>query len=566
MRFVLSLCVLGICLFYSGLNKLCLSAEKYPDRWFYASFGLQDDKSMNELIDLIEQAGKKDLNGMLWACGLEYADAWGKIKKDRLAKIKKAAVENKIEIIPIIWSVGYGTMLYKNPNLAASKPVDLEMVAQNGKIVYSPDPIENLNSGMEEIKGNRAVSYYHDRPGIISFMDNEVKHGGKNSIRFENFTADQHGHGRLSKELALKPNRMYCLSIWQKTEQLKGKSIMLQMYRQKGNASICSNRVKIPEDGNTDWTKRKIYFNSGPDGLVRFYARILGGKSGKFWFDDLEITELGLSNPVQRPGTPFIVKNKKDGTLYEMGRDYLLPKYSLKFSAPDQGKIEPILPENSRIKEGTELLVYFYTPVMIGNGQISVCMSEPELYDLFEKSAQVIMKEIAPKKWFLSMDEVRAGGSCEACKNRSLSMAQILGDCITKQFRIIKKVQPNAEVYIWSDMIDPNHNCRDNYCSVEGDLTGAWKYIPKDLIVACWYYQKREASMKFFADNGFRTLGGAYYDTNDLVSCADWLDTCNRTPNCTGIMYTTWQHKYALLSDFCDLVRSKSDPSTSKIK
>ncbi|MDO5580753.1 MAG: hypothetical protein Q4G69_06430 [Planctomycetia bacterium] len=560
MRFHLSLAVFFAGLISLGINNLSFSAEKYPDRWFYASFGLQNEEAADELIELINSAGSKDLNGMLWACGLEHIGSWSPSLKGRLAKIKKAADEKGIEIIPILWSVGYGTMLHRNPNLAASKPVDLEMIAQKGKIVCLPDPIGDLNSGMETIKGKQIVSFYHDRPGTVSFIDNEIKHGGNNSVRFENFSADQHGHGRLSKTLTLKPNRMYCISIWMKTEEIKGGRMMLQMYRQKGGITICSNGIKIPKNGTSDWTQRKIFFNSGPDGLVRFYAGIWGGKSGKFWFDDFELTDLALCNPVQRPGTPLIIKNQEDGTEYEEGRDYLLPKSSLNLGNPVKGKVEPIIPENSRIKEGTKLSVHYYTPVIIGNGQISVCMSEPELYKYFEKSAEALMKELAPKKWFLSMDEIRAGGSCKACKDRNLSMGRILGDCITKQFEIIKKVQPNAEVYIWSDMIDPNHNCRDNYYNVEGDFTGAWKYIPKDLIVACWYYEKREASMKFFAENGFRTFAAAYYDTDNLNSCSDWLDTCNRTPNCTGIMYTTWQHKYALFPGFCDLVREQSKP------
>ena len=47
------------------------------------------------------------------------------------------------------------------------------------------------------------------------------------------------------------------------------------------------------------------------------------------------------------------------------------------------------------------------------------------------------------------------GGSCEACKARKMSMAQILGDCITRQFQIIRGVNPQAEIFIWSDMLDP---------------------------------------------------------------------------------------------------------------
>ena len=53
----------------------------------------------------------------------------------------------------------------------------------------------------------------------------------------------------------------------------------------------------------------------------------------------------------------------------------------------------------------------------------------------------------------------------------------------------------------------------------------------------------------------------AYYDADDLESSRAWLETCNRTPGCTGIMYTTWRDKYKLLAPFGELVRKESAPS-----
>ena len=65
-------------------------------------------------------------------------------------------------------------------------------------------------------------------------------------------------------------------------------------------------------------------------------------------------------------------------------------------------------------------------------------MSEPEVYEIWQKQAELMHKYLAPSKYLLSMDEIRAGGSCQACKQRHLSMAQILGDCITKQVSILR--------------------------------------------------------------------------------------------------------------------------------
>jgi hypothetical protein len=136
-----------------------------------------------------------------------------------------------------------------------------------------------------------------------------------------------------------------------------------------------------------------------------------------------------------------------------------------------------------------------------------------------------------------------------------MTMSRILGDCITKQVEIIRKANPRAEVFIWSDMLDPNHNAHDNYYLVDGDFTGSWNYIPKDLIIVCWYYQKRNESLKFFSSLGFKTLAGAYYDGDTLDNPKGWLEVLNRTSGACGIMYTTWQNKYKLLAPFGELVR-----------
>jgi len=268
----------------------------------------------------------------------------------------------------------------------------------------------------------------------------------------------------------------------------------------------------------------------------------------------LEIEEVGLLNILRRPGTPVAVKNKETGMVYEEGKDFAPikePKLNFKFDH-DSPLIE-ILP-GSRIKDGEHLRVSYYHGMGVNRGQVSVCMSEPKLYELWREQAKLIHKYLAPSKYLLSMDEIRAGGSCDACKSRNMTMAQILGDCITKQAQMIRDVNPDAEIFIWSDMLDPNHNAHDNYYLVDGDFTGSWKYIPKELVIVCWYYNKRNESLKFFSSLGFKTLAGAYYDGDTLDNPKGWLEVLERTPKSCGIMYTTWRNKYELLAPFGDLV------------
>ena len=537
-----------------------LPAPTIQDRWFYVSSNINTDEAADYVVSLVRRAGAVNLNGMLWSTGWDWADEWTEDHIARFERVKAAAEESNVEIIPILWSVGYGTMTGKNPNLAEGLPVrGLPMVAREGRLVFEEEPIKVPGGDMESWKSENAlaISGFQDRPGEVSFRDESVAREGKSSIRFENLDSDKYGHGRLMWELELPAGRVYRASVQLKAEKFIGRPL-LQAYSMDGDQISVGqvNGAKADSDGTVtfDWQKAQVVFRVPADGKIRLYAGVWGGKTGKIWVDDLRVEPIGLVNPLQRPGTPITIASADGKKVYEQGEDWTLPEFRVRPWNLDAEPVEPILPEGSAIKDGDEVRVDFYYPPLVGAPQIGTCMSEPELYERFEKSAEAVVKLLNPQKWFLSMDEIRCAGTCKACKDRGISLAAILADCIAKQRGIIKKARPDADVYIWSDMLDPNHNAHDKYYVCDGDYTGVWDLIPNDLIIACWWYDKREISMKFFSERGFRTLGAAYYDTDDLDGCADWLDVCNRTPGCVGIMYTTWQNKYELMEGFGEML------------
>jgi hypothetical protein len=211
------------------------------------------------------------------------------------------------------------------------------------------------------------------------------------------------------------------------------------------------------------------------------------------------------------------------------------------------------LSPGSRIQEGERLRVSWYHSLAINNGQVSVCMAEPELYEIFDSEAKLLAQRLHPKHVLLNMDEIRMGGTCAACRGRN--MGELLGECITKQTQILRKYMPGVEVLIWSDMLDPNQNAHGNYYLVEGDYNGSWKHIPKDLTIAVWGGEPRAASLKFFADEGFAMLVACYYDADNLKDVKGWLQLAEPTPKVRGLMYTPWQKKYELLPAFGDLLK-----------
>ena len=287
---------------------------------------------------------------------------------------------------------------------------------------------------------------------------------------------------------------------------------------------------------------------------MRIYAGVWGGKAGRFWLDDFKIEEVGLVNVLRRGGTPLVVRDESSGTVYEEGRDFAPiadPKLTFRFD--HAGPAIRLLP-GSRIRDGQALRVSYYHGMAIHDGQVTVCMSEPKLYDIWAKQAELIQKHLAPKRWLLSMDEVRAGGSCEACKARKMSMAQILGDCITKQYDMIRRLNPAGRGVRLVRHARPEPQRPRRLLPGRRRLQRLLAIRAQGPADRLLVHEKRKESLSHFSGLGFKTLAGAYYDGDTLENPKGWMEALDQTPGAMGIMYTTWQNKYELLGPFGDLV------------
>lgn len=547
--------LLTLMLFLALLGSLC-EAKNYPYRWVYVSRSLHGDSDVADIKSIVKTASEHGLNGMVLAAGLDRLGLQPPDYFIRLEQVKRICKQRNVEIIPIVFSVGYGgSVLAHDRNLAAGIPVkDALFIVENRKAHLVADSLVKIvNGGFEEYAGNRLRGYrFHDRPGEVSFIDKDVFKSGEASLRFENFGRYEHGHARVMQEVKVQPHRCYKLTCWVKTDSLQPESSFRISVLSSEGRNLAPWDPRVPS--TTDWRQIVMGFNSLDYDRVRLYVGVWGGRTGRFWVDELKVEEVGLLNVLRRPGTPVTVRSEKTDVTYKEGRDYAAkqdPRLNFRFD--HEPAVIEILP-GSRIKNGQRLCVSYYHGMAINRGQVTACMSEPRVYEIWRKQTRLIHKHLASSKYLLSMDEIRAGGACQACKKRRMTMGQILGDCITKQVRIIRNVNPDAEVLIWSDMLDPNHNAHNNYYLVDGDFTDSWNYIPKDLVIVCWYYRKRNESLKFFSSLDFRTLAGAYYDGDTLDNPRGWLEVLEQTPKACGIMYTTWRNKYELLVPFGDLV------------
>ena len=530
-------------------------AAPYEDRFVWVfGWGLGRDEDVGEISRVLETGAKHGLNGAVISCGLDTLCKKTPEYLHRLDEVRKACEANRIEFIPAIFSVGYGgAALSHDRNLAEGLPVEGAVFGvKGGEARIRPDESVRLaNGGFEEFKGDRLQGFgFHDQPGEIGFRDAQVKHGGESCLRMGNFTANKHGHARVSQEVRVRPRRCYRVSLWVKTEGLQPANAF-RLLALAGKRELAPRTFKLP--ATTDWRKVTTVFNSLNFESVRLYAGLWGGRAGKIWLDDWTLEEVGPLNVLRRPGTPVTVKSEDGAVTFEEGKDYE-PLADPKYRPYDVDRDAPplkVLP-GGRIRDGQGLRVSWYHPMVVHESQVTVCMGEPALYEMFDHEAKLLAERVRPRRVLLNMDEIRMGGTCRACRGRN--MAELLGECVTKQVAALRRHIPGVEVYIWSDMLDPNHNAHGDYYLVEGDYTGSWERVPKDLIMAVWGGEPREKNLKFFSGLGFRTLGACYYDADDLEQVKGWLELGRRTPGVRGFMYTPWQKKYALLPAFGDLL------------
>ena len=256
-------------------------AKVYPCRWVFVSNSLRLEKDVNEVERIVRIASEHGLNGMVLTAGLDYLDLQPAEYLGRLAKVKATCDKLGVEIIPCIFSIGYGgALLVYNRNLAAGIPVrDAPFVVKNGEAHLDPDrAVRIVNGGFEEYDGDRLKGYgFHDKPGDVSFVDSTVFHGGKASLRFEGFGRYEHGHGRVMQQVAVQPGRCYRVSCWVKTEGFQPADYFRVLVLGEDGRELAFYLPGAVPPG--PWRRIVMGFNSLDRDTVNIYAGVWEGKA-----------------------------------------------------------------------------------------------------------------------------------------------------------------------------------------------------------------------------------------------------------------------------------------------
>jgi len=305
----------------ASLKALALDNPKiYPLRWVYVSTGLHDDKELERVEGIARTASGHGLNGMLLSAGFDQMDLKPPEFLQRLTDLKKTCDKLKVEIIPLGFSVGYGSgILAHNRNLAAGLPVRRALfVASENEAHFVPDsPAKLLNGGFEEQSG--IVPKGFSVHGQSVSIDTAVFHSGKASVRFSDFSGAS-GETYLAQELRTAPYRCYRLRCWVKTEDVSPETRFHFWAIAPDGRDL--SYLEHPLPATSDWSRVDWAFNSWYADRVSFRVGIADGKARNVWVDDVTVEEVGLINVLRRPGTPVVVQNERTGEIYEEGRDY----------------------------------------------------------------------------------------------------------------------------------------------------------------------------------------------------------------------------------------------------
>jgi hypothetical protein len=543
----------------SPVSMAGAGAPRFADRWVWVMSNLLVDQQAEFVSGLIERAAGAGYTGIVLAdYKLNFLDRMPPSYFKNVARVQAAAAKHQMEIIPCVFPIGYSNGLLANDvNLAEGLPVqDAPFVVKDRVAVAIPDPAAHLrNGGFEETNGDVFLGFgYQDEPGKVTFADRSVVHSGKVSCRMENIKDS--GIRRVIQRVRVRPHACYRIHCWVKSRDLHPSGFTLLAL---GKRPLTYHEVHLQP--TQDWTQVECVFNSLAETEIGVYAGQWSGGSGTLWLDDLALEELSLVNVLRRPGCPLTVAGADGQQDYEEVKDFEPVRDKLLGMTPWEGEYKFDQPgatlrltPHSGIRDGDRLRVSWYHPVIINEGAVACCLTEPKLYDVLRDQARRVNELLKPKTIFMSHDELRVAGWCHSCRATGKTPGELLADNVRRCTAIIKEINPSARVVVWSDMFDPHHNAVNDYYLVNGTLAGSWNGLSPDIMIANWNGGKTSASLKWFADRGHIQLFAGYYDS-DLSSFGKFLHDAQGIPRVTGFMYTTWQTKYGELEAFGKAMR-----------
>jgi len=133
-----------------------IPAAALPHRWVYVVRNLRTDRDLDEIRQIARIASAHGLNGLVLSGGLDRLEQQPADYLERVRQVKAICAQFHLELIPQIFSAGYGgNVLSFDKNLAEGIGVTAaSYVVRNGEARIEPDPgLQLVNPDLEDYKG-----------------------------------------------------------------------------------------------------------------------------------------------------------------------------------------------------------------------------------------------------------------------------------------------------------------------------------------------------------------------------------------------------------------------------
>jgi hypothetical protein len=395
-------------------------------------------------------------------------------------------------------------------------------------------------------------------------VDHTVAHTGGASALIANAPAN----ARLAQSFAVQPWRQYHMRMFYKTQNFQGYS-QVEVFADNNFAYGRVNQY-LSLAANQGWTQWDYTFNSGPHSSMTILTGVWGGSQGDLWFDDISLEETGLIYVLRGNSTPLSVYDPNNPAhVYQENADFgAISDPQLSGAPPyfqDNWHAPMVVPVSSggSLKPNQLVAMNWYAIQPVYGAAIA-SLTDPGPAQLRIQNAAAVGAVFPNAAGYLfGYDEMRNMDSTASAKAMNMTPAQLLDWHFDQTYSIFRGLKPQAPIYAWGDMFDPNMNAVDNYYLVEGDLTGSWTGLPADVILMNWNLSALNMSAAWFAGLNAQqpvahqqVIAGYFDSGNGAASAATELAQVSGIPGVMGLMYTTWQDDYSQLGPFAGAARA----------
>ena len=516
-------------------------------RWLFVWRDMSDPDEVDRMVARFPRAQAAGYSGVVFSPN---------VPQEKAAALRQAAQQYGLDLVAIVMGNAHDRNYMEGVLVK-----DALFIVQGGAATLQPDnPTQVVNGDLEDATGNHFNGWsLQDDEGVTTFADQEVVHGGKTSLRMENVGQNEYRHCRVAQPLKLEPHRQYRISFWVKTENLSPADPEVKVLTADAQSAVSFQTFRA--ERTQDWTHYDLVFNSLEQREAMLYVGSWWGKDGKLWWDDLSIEEIGLVNVLRRPGCPVTVRGE-NGTAYEEGRDYerIVDPQLHPWRAYHEPPVIKLTPD-THIAEGERLRVSYYHPIIVYEDRLTSCISEPKVFDDWRDEVKEANDLLHPAAFLMSHDEMRVMNQCALCQSMNMTPGQLLAWNVRQAAQIIRDLRPDAEVWVWSDMFDPQHNAVEHYYAVNGSLAGSWEGLDPGIGIVNWHGGLMGKNCRFFADLGLKQILSGYYDGDeDGSAITKWLESTQGIPGIVGAMYTTWEDRYDAMDAWAQKAWGGGDP------